>query len=238
MLQPLLPTRVHFPRLNCGRPNMTSLASMSPPPRQRDWSCALDVLLFSHESGYDGSWSRVFLTLGTIGCGADPADPGDTGDSGDPANAAYNPDFMVGAWVADSLVMTSTANSEVVVNLVELGAVFTLSVQPSGRYTGSLQGFGQSSSESGRLTIDGEYVILMPMSPPGPESSALWAREGESEYDFNFDSTDEMATLKQVLSPGQLPRSNRTGGAFHVKHAFLDFLPASKGGPGIGACFT
>ena len=48
----------------------------------------------------------------------------------------------------------------------------------------------------------------MPMSPPGPESSALWAREGESvilggesEYDFNLDGTDEMATLRQVLSP-------------------------------------
>ena len=148
------------------------------------------------------------LTLGAIGCGADPADPGDTGDSGDSADADYNPDFMVGDWLADSLVMTSTANSEVVANLVELGAVFTLSVQPPGRYTAILQGFGQSSSESGRLTVEGEYVILTPMSPPGPQSEALWERmgesvilEGESEFDFNLDGTDETATLRQVLSP-------------------------------------
>ena len=68
--------------------------------------------------------------------------------------------------------------------------------------------FGQSTSESGRLTSDDAFVILMPEVPPGPAWSALWKRvgdsvilEGESEFDFNLDGTPEAATLRQVLIP-------------------------------------
>ena len=137
------------------------------------------------------------VVIGTLGCGSDPTDETD-----------FNPDFMVGEWLADSLVMTSVANSEVTADLTALGAVFTLSVQPSGRYTAILEGFGQSSSEFGRLTVDGAEVVLMPESPPGPESRALWERtgdsvilEGDSDFDFNLDGTTEPATLRQVLIP-------------------------------------
>ncbi len=141
-------------------------------------------------------------TLGAMACGADPVDPED------PDDPEYNPGFMVGDWLADSLVMTSVANSEVVEYLVARGAVFTLSVQPSGRYTAILEGFGQSSSESGRLTVDGMYVILYPQVPLGPLSQALWERvgdsvilEGGSDFDFNRNGTAERALLRQVLIP-------------------------------------
>ncbi len=141
-------------------------------------------------------------TLGAMACGADPVDPEE------PDDPEYNPGFMVGDWLADSLVMTSVANSEVVEYLVARGAVFTLSVQPSGRYTAILSGFGQSSSEFGRLTVEGIYVILYPEVPSGPASQALWERvgdsvilEGESEFDFNGDGTAEPATLRQLLIP-------------------------------------
>ena len=130
------------------------------------------------------------VTIGAIGCGSDPTEP------------ELNSGFMVGNWLAESLVMTSAANPEVVADLTALGAVFTLSVQPSGRYTAILEGFGQSSSEFGKLTVDGAYVVLM------PESRALWEQlgesvilEGESDYDFNLDGATEPATLTQVLIP-------------------------------------
>ena len=136
------------------------------------------------------------LTLGAIGC------------QGDPTGPDFNPDFMVGNWLAESLVMTSVANPDVVADLTALGAVFTLSVQPSGRYTAILEGFGQSSSESGKLTVDGAFVVLMPEAPPGPESQAFWERvgdsvilEGDSDFDFNLDGTTEPAMLRQVLIP-------------------------------------
>ncbi len=137
------------------------------------------------------------VVLGAIGCGSDPTD-----------ETEFNPDFMVGDWLAESLVMTSVANPEVFDSLVVLGAVFTLSVQPSGRYTAILEGFGQSSSEFGRLTVDGAEVVLMPESPPGPESRAVWERVGDtvilvgdSDFDFNRGGTTEPATLRQVLIP-------------------------------------
>jgi hypothetical protein len=130
------------------------------------------------------------------------------GCQGDPTEPDFNPDFMVGDWLAESLVMTSVANPEVVADLTTLGAKFTLSVQPSGRYTAILEGFGLSSSESGKLTVDGAFVVLMPEAPPGPESQALWERvgdtvilEGESDFDFNLDGTTEPAMLRQVLIP-------------------------------------
>ena len=155
----------------------------------------------SRRSLYTGNPLRLLVvmgivTIGAIGCGSEPIEP------------EYDPDFMVGDWLAESLVMTSVANPEVVTDLVALGAVFTLSVQPSGRYTAILQGFGQSSSEFGRLTVDGASVVLMPESPPGPESRALWERvgesvilEGDSDFDFNLDGTTEPAMLRQVLIP-------------------------------------
>ena len=75
-----------------------------------------------------------------------------------------NPDFMVGDWLAESMV---------------LEAVFTLSVQPSGRYTAILEGFGLPSSESGKLTVDAAYAVLMPETPRGCRSretcGSAWA---------------------------------------------------------------
>ena len=136
------------------------------------------------------------LAIGASGCGTESTEP------------ELNPDFMVGDWVAESLAMTSVANPDVTTDLVVLGAVFTLSVQPSGRYTAILEGGGQFSSEIGKLTVDGAHVVLTPESPAGPESRALWERvgesvilEGDSEFDFNTDGTAEAATLRQVLIP-------------------------------------
>jgi hypothetical protein len=104
--------------------------------------------------------------------------------------------------------MTSVANPDLTVELDTLGATFTLLVEPSGRYTAILEGLGQSSSEIGDLTVDGAEVVLMPASPPGPESRALWDQVGDSvilmgdsDYDFNLDGTTEPATLRQMLVP-------------------------------------
>jgi hypothetical protein len=136
------------------------------------------------------------VVIGAVRCGNYPAGPD------------LNPDFMVGDWSAASLVMTSAANPAVTADLRALGATFTLLVEPSGRYTAILEGFGQSSSEIGKLTVDGADVVLMPDSPPGPESRAQWERvgdsvilKGDSEFDFNLGGTTEPATLSQMLVP-------------------------------------
>ena len=136
------------------------------------------------------------MTAGAIGCGDGPTEPD------------LNPDFMVGAWLAESLVLTSVANPEVIADLVALGAKFTLSVEASGRYTAILEGFGLFSSVSGRLTVDGAYVVFMQELPIRDESMDMWERiddsvilEGENEFDFNLDGTTEPAVLTRVLIP-------------------------------------
>ena len=136
------------------------------------------------------------MTTGAIGCGDGPTEPD------------LNPDFMVGDWLAESLVLTSVANPEVIADLVALGAKFTLSVEASGRYTAILEGGGQFSSTSGGLTVDGAYVVFMQELPIPDESRGMWERigdsvilVGESEFDFNVDGTTEPAMLRQVLIP-------------------------------------
>ena len=154
---------------------------------------------------YAENRSRLLVLASAVVFGAATVVAAGCGD--DPSGPDLNPDFMVGDWLADSLELTSLANPDVTERLDTL-AVFTLSVQPSGRYTAILEGFGQSSSEIGKLTVDGADVVFMPESPAGPESRALWERvgdsvilEGESEFDFNLDGMPEAATLRQVLIP-------------------------------------
>ena len=137
------------------------------------------------------------VALGASGCGDGPTEPD------------LNPDFMVGDWKAESLVLTSAANPEVTADLLALGAIFTLTVQPSGRYTAILEAFGQSPPpETGKLTVDGPNVVFMAELPVRRESLAVWERMGDSvilvgdsEFDFNLDGTPEPATLRQVLIP-------------------------------------
>ena len=91
-------------------------------------------------------------------------------------------------------------------DLTALGAVYTLSVQPSGRYTTILQGFGPSTSEFGNLTVDGTEVVFIPQF--GEESRELWEQVGESvilevdtQFDFDLDGTTEAGILRRVLIP-------------------------------------
>ena len=143
----------------------------------------------------------LLILLAVGGCGGDDA-------TGPGENPTANPDFMVGDWLATSLLLTSKANPEVAVDLSNLGARFTRSVQPSGRYLAILEGYGQASSESGVLTVDGQTVIFKRTLPSPEESRAQWQRggtsvtlEGDSEFDFNSDLTPEEATLRTVLVP-------------------------------------
>ena len=115
---------------------------------------------------------------------------------------------MVGEWIADSMVLTSKANPEIAPDITEFGAVFTLSVEPSGRYTAILEGYGQSSTESGTLTVEGPDVVFMRQLPTPGDSGARWERvgssvilSGDTDFDFNLDGTSEPATLRSVIVP-------------------------------------
>ncbi len=71
-----------------------------------------------------------------------------------------------------------------------------------------MEGYGQSSSESGTVTVEGPTAIFMRSLPTPDVSRAQWQRdgtsvtlEGDSEFDFNSDLTPEGAMLRTVFVP-------------------------------------
>ena len=112
----------------------------------------------------------VLLTVCILGC---------RGDAGTDPVSASPAGFMMGSWVATSLVLTNQVNQVDSGDIVSrFGAVFTFDVQESGRYLAILSAFGQSSSESGRLTLSGE-LMTMRRELPSPETTvATVVREG------------------------------------------------------------
>lgn len=129
------------------------------------------------------------------------------GDGGtDPGPGPDN--FLAGEWIATLMRATSVANPEIRADIIASGGEFTLSVQPSGRYTAILVAFEQSSSESGTLSIVGNEVVFNRTFPSPLVTRATWTRSGSTvtlngptEFDFNLDGTAEPATLETVLAP-------------------------------------
>jgi hypothetical protein len=115
---------------------------------------------------------------------------------------------LVGGWKASALVMTNRANPLISLDLVEMGASFTLSVLATGQYSASLTTFGATNTEVGTVTVSGNQVTISPASPEGPPLVAVWSfqgealvLDGESEFDFNQDGATEPALAHIVLDP-------------------------------------
>jgi hypothetical protein len=114
----------------------------------------------------------------------------------DPAVAPF-----VGDWAADTLILTSEADPQTSLDLVALGATFTLNVQPSGQYTAILIYSGQSKTEFGKLEVSGQTLTLHPTSSDPPTAGTYSFNgdhlivDGETEFDFNLDGTMDPARV-------------------------------------------
>ncbi len=121
------------------------------------------------------------------------------GDSTGPADVAIAP--FVGDWRGDVFVVTSVANPDVHLDLIQLGATFTLNVQDSGHYTAILIFRGQTSTEFGTAEISGNTITLRRDFPTVSTSSSTFAfqgpnwfeMDGDSQFDFNLDGEREPA---------------------------------------------
>ncbi len=154
-----------------------------------------------HGVGIRGSVLAFAAVLVLGACGGDSSGP-------DGGGSVAGPGFMVGDWIATALVVTSQINPAVSVDLIAQGATFTLLVQPSGRYTAILSGFGQASSESGTLSVEGNEVVFRRSLPTPEVSRSAFVRNGSdvtltgpTEFDFNLDGEVEAATLVITLTP-------------------------------------
>lgn len=144
----------------------------------------------------------VAALLLCLGCGGDISSGPDP-DTISPAG------ILVGSWIATSMVLTNKANPQQFTDIVEeFNAVFTMDVQRSGRYSAILSAFGQSSSESGKLSVSGGILTMRREIPSENTSLAEVSQvgmdiimDGESDFDFNQDGILEKADLHMVLSP-------------------------------------
>ena len=110
---------------------------------------------------------------------------------------------LVGSWQAQALVLTNQADPEEVLDLVDLGAVFLLSILATGEYTASLTLFGMANIQLGTITISGNQLTLTPNTPPDlPSTQGTWSLsggilfiDGTTEFDFGVDGTDEAANV-------------------------------------------
>ncbi len=134
------------------------------------------------------------LVLSAIACSGDASGPG-----GELAP-------LVGGWRAEALVLTNTANSSMSLDLVEEGAVFTLSILGNGQYSASLTAFGQANVEVGTISVRGNQITITPTTPRGPATVGTWSIEGDllvvdgdTEFDFNQDGATEAATVHLAL---------------------------------------
>jgi hypothetical protein len=109
---------------------------------------------------------------------------------------------LVGDWTATRFQVTNKSNPTQSPELIhDLGAQFTLDVQPSGQYTAILAYQGTPITELGTLTIDqGDLVfeVTYPASDTNRSRLTLAGRhmtlDGDTEFDFNNDGKPDAAT--------------------------------------------
>ena len=104
--------------------------------------------------------------------------------------------------------MTNQANPSIQVDILELGATFTLSILSTGQYTASLSILGGSDTQIGMVTVAGNQITITPTTPEGPPAVTTWSfqgstliLDGDSEFEFNLDGTPEASIAHIELDP-------------------------------------
>jgi hypothetical protein len=110
--------------------------------------------------------------------------------------------LLVGDWEADRFTVKNKANPTQVPELIrDLGAQFTLNVQPSGQYMAVLVYQGNPITEIGILEVEGSEIVFHVSVPPPPATTrsryvvtgSRLTLDGDTEFDFNLDGTGDPA---------------------------------------------
>ena len=89
-----------------------------------------------------------------VGCGGD-----------DPIRPNESIAFLVGDWDAQRFLVESREDPTVKLELIELGAGFSINFQPSGQYTALLVYQGNPLTEIGLVEVDGNEVVFCGHAP-------------------------------------------------------------------------
>ena len=140
--------------------------------------------------GFFPVWIALLLSALTSGC-----------SSGEALGPNASLASLVGDWQADRFVVKNKANPAQAPDLLrELGAQFTLNVQPSGQYTAILVYQGTPITEIGLLEVQGSDVVFH-VSYPTPDTNrsrytvaaTRLTLDGDTEFDFNLDGKADPA---------------------------------------------
>lgn len=108
---------------------------------------------------------------------------------------------LVGNWQATAFVLTEVSDTTVHLDLIQLGATFSLNVQPSGQYTAILVYNGQPATEIGQMSVSGDSITLNPTTPASSSATtgtyqlngSQLTIDGDTEFDFNLDGKPDPA---------------------------------------------
>lgn len=108
---------------------------------------------------------------------------------------------LVGTWEASEILFTNAANSSQRVDLIDLGASLTVTVNASGTVSTLFNdGQGGTDSDAGTLGTDATTLTIGSETYQAERSGdELTLSDATSEYDFDEDGTDDPATLVIVL---------------------------------------
>jgi hypothetical protein len=131
------------------------------------------------------TWHRILATAvaaGAVACG----------DS-----TGITPEDLAGTWEATEIVFTNQANTSESVDLVDLGASLTVTVNASGAVSTVFDdGQGGTDSDSGTLSVDGTTLTIGGETFEAERSGDnLTLTDATAEYDFDDDGSDDDATL-------------------------------------------
>ncbi|HET9948172.1 MAG TPA: hypothetical protein VFQ22_04585 [Longimicrobiales bacterium] len=138
--------------------------------------------------------AAVAALLALAACGED-----------DPVMPDPNLAPFIGTWDAEVLTLAALPPSTATLDVIGAGGSFHITVEPSGTYSAGLSLAGQTSGEVGQLNADPatSSITIDPTSHPGPTTTGTYGFpaddyliiDGETEFDFNFDGTDEPAEV-------------------------------------------
>ena len=121
-----------------------------------------------------------------VGCGGD-----------DPIRPNESIAFLVGDWDAQRFLVESREDPTVKLELIELGAEFSINFQPSGQYTALLVYQGNPLTEIGLVEVDGNEVVFAVTHPsPGTSrsqytlSGSRLTLMGDTEFPFSPSGSD------------------------------------------------
>ena len=116
-------------------------------------------------------------------------------------------DDLTGTWNATQFQFTNTANPAQTVDLITLGATFTLNILADGDYTATVQEPGElTETLVGTLTVSGDAITIAESGQGSPtlftaarSGNTLTLTTTDEEFDFDEDDIEEPASLRMVL---------------------------------------